>query len=92
MGGGDRLPGRADDRRAAGGDGVTQDEDTYVQAAGIADRLLAQGLPLLGFASVDLGAKALFTIQDGDGRCWAFRVPRENLKLESVEEMVRAYL
>lgn len=58
----------------------------------IADQLRAEGLPILGSTIQDAGYKAAFAISLPDGRRTAFRVPVENLSLESVRQMVEAYL
>jgi hypothetical protein len=71
---------------------VTDSEDTYQAAAEIADRLLAKGLPILGFMAVDAGCKAAFAIALPDGSRTAFRVPRDNLNAGAVEEIILAYL
>jgi hypothetical protein len=61
-------------------------------AAAIAKALADEGLPMLAACEQDCGHKAAFAIRLPNGRDWAFRVPIENLRLESVRAMVEAYL
>jgi hypothetical protein len=71
---------------------MTDSEAAYQKAAEIADRLLAKGLPIVGFEAQDLGHKVGWQIQLPDGRRWAFRMPMADLSDETVEKLIQAYL
>lgn len=67
-------------------------KDAQALAEQIAATLKAEGAPILGAAIQDAGYKAAFAIQLPNGQRTAFRVPIDNLRIESVREMVWAYL
>ena len=69
------------------GDRIAQ-EAAYQKAAGIADILLRDGVPLLAFAQFDMGHKLGFVFQlDGAPAKYACRVPTETATPESVREI-----
>lgn len=71
---------------------MTLSEMTYCAAADVADKLLAEHLPIVGFDVFDMGEKAAFALQLPDGKRTAFRVPRELLDVDRVREMILAHL
>lgn len=63
----------------------------HQKGAEIADILLRDGLPLVGFAASDMGAKIAFAFQlEGERAKYAFRVPVEDATVERVKQMYEA--
>jgi hypothetical protein len=58
----------------------------------IAFALRRRGYPIAGVHCAPDGSKASFVITRPDGRPWAFRVPPELLRLETVAGMTETYL
>lgn len=72
------------------GDRVAQ-EAAYQKAANIADRLLADGVPLLGFDQFDMGHKLGFLFQlTGERAKYGCRVETETATPESVRALYEA--
>jgi hypothetical protein len=75
-------------------DTETQDSPlraAHTKAAAIVDELLLEGAPIVSFSTFGDGSKVEFVFYKPDGQ-WAFRVPVENLKTDSVRRMLAAYL
>lgn len=72
------------------GDRVAQ-EAAYQKAADIADKLLASGVPLLGFEQFDMGHKLGFLFQlTGERAKYACRIDTETATPERVRELYEA--
>jgi hypothetical protein len=67
---------------------VNAPQRAYETAAGMADKLLAHGLPVLGFDEYDFGSKIALRLQLNDGSRRALTFPVD-ASLEEVEAAVR---
>lgn len=67
---------------------LTEREKAYQKAAEVADKLLAEGLPVMTFDGVDAGAACVVVLMQEDGQRVGFRFPAD-MPFDQAAEVVR---